>query len=101
MRAEPMNTMVSSIRYFAKRALGSTYSERIRSARASLLFRNSRFRYALTARRLRSAMPPSGLDRVAAVDGDRGAGDEVRRVAREEHGDAVEVVGRAPARCWR
>src|SRR6185312_7879645 len=35
--------------------------------------------------------------RIAAVDRDRRAGDEVRRGARQEHGDAGEVLRLAPA----
>ncbi len=35
--------------------------------------------------------------RVAAVNGDRGAGNEVRGSAGEEHGDALKVVDVAPA----
>ena len=43
-RAEPKNTMVSSMPCASKRALGSRYSARMRSARAFLLLMNSSFR---------------------------------------------------------
>src|SRR5262245_60264422 len=56
VRAEPMKTMVSSTRRRSNRAFGSRYSARMRSARASLLFRKAWLRYALGARRVRSAM---------------------------------------------
>ena len=36
MRAEPMNTMVSSTLWWSKRLWGSRYSDRMRRARASL-----------------------------------------------------------------
>src|SRR5579872_4491566 len=48
------------------------------------------------ARRIYSAQRRSALRRIAPVDRDRGSGDEVRGLAREEHGDTGKVVRPAP-----
>ena len=42
-RAEPKNTIVSLTLCFSNRCNGSSYSQRIRIARAELLFKNSKF----------------------------------------------------------
>src|SRR3990172_4901919 len=47
VRADPKNTIVSSTPSASRRLLGSRYSARMRSARASLPCMNSEFRYAL------------------------------------------------------
>src|SRR5205814_3531251 len=52
---------------------------------------------ALHAVRTKTASQYLALYRVAAIDGYRGAGEEIRGGARQEHRDAGEICGVAPA----